>query len=41
MGNDVDEPNIGRAVILMCSGARAMYLAASIRQTDVKDYNYN
>jgi len=41
MGNDVDEPNIGRAIILMCSGARATYLAASIRQTDVKDYNYN
>jgi len=39
MGNDVDEPNIGRAVILMCSGARATYLAASIRQIDVKDYN--
>jgi hypothetical protein len=41
MGNDVDEPNIGRAAILMCSGARATYLAASIRQINVKDYSYN
>jgi len=41
MGNDLDKPNIGRAVILMCSGARATYLAASIIQIVVKDYNYN
>jgi hypothetical protein len=41
MGNDMDEPNIDRAVILVCSGAIATYLAGSIRQIDVKDYNYN
>lgn len=35
----MDKPNSGRAVILLCGGARATYFVASSSQKDVKDYN--